>query len=113
MGRKRDEETVLAKGASLRGDLRVEGNLQINGRVDGTIDAQGKVLVGPEGSVQGELRGETVTVAGRVEGEVAAREIAVVTEDQEWLLLARFPKSTDWQRCGSAMRCPLRKSPTT
>ncbi|MCG8557727.1 MAG: polymer-forming cytoskeletal protein [Proteobacteria bacterium] len=71
--KRRNEPTVVGLGSVLEGTLRVAAELQIDGKVIGSVFGASDVSVGPEGSVEGELHGDNVAIAGRVEGALAVR----------------------------------------
>lgn len=62
----------IGHGTSVRGDLRGEGGFRIDGTVDGSVEAQGPVTVGENGSVSGLVRGTHITIEGTVNGDVFA-----------------------------------------
>lgn len=67
--------TVIAQDAVVRGDIRFQGALQIDGRVIGSIEAeQGLVRVSEHGQVEGVIRAPSVKVNGQVIGDVHAFE---------------------------------------
>ncbi len=66
--------TVIARGITVTGTIRGEGNVQIEGRLEGEIDLKGGVTVASGGMVQGPIVADAVRVAGEVEGSVTARE---------------------------------------
>lgn len=65
-------ENTIARGTAVQGDLRGPGGFRVDGRVEGSIDADGPVVIGPEGVVEGAVRGRDVVVLGRVHGDVRA-----------------------------------------
>lgn len=67
--------TIIAQDAEIRGNLRFNGALQVDGRVIGNIDAeQGLVRVSEHGYVEGVIRAPSVLVNGEVVGDVHAFE---------------------------------------
>lgn len=67
--------TVIAQDAVVRGDIRFQGALQIDGRVIGSIEAeQGLVRVSEHGQVEGVIKAPSVKVNGQVIGDVHAFE---------------------------------------
>ena len=48
-----DNITLLAKGVLLRGEIRVEGTVRIDGRLEGDLHTTGTVVIGEDGIVQG------------------------------------------------------------
>lgn len=56
----------------VRGGLTGPGGFRVDGSVEGAIDADGPVVIGQGGSVEGGIRGRDVVVLGRVRGDVHA-----------------------------------------
>jgi cytoskeletal protein CcmA (bactofilin family) len=67
------EPTVIGRGAVIEGKVRASGPIQIDGHVEGALQVEGQVSVGPSGTVHGELVADDVVVGGKVEGKVLAR----------------------------------------
>ena len=66
--------TVIAQGITFSGTLRGEGVVQVEGVVDGEFDMTGAVIVAESGLIRGPVTADVVRVAGRVEGNIHARE---------------------------------------
>lgn len=64
---------MLGRGLRVRGRVRGEGDLRIEGDIEGDVSVAGALDLGDGARVQGSLEAERVTVAGRVEGDVHAR----------------------------------------
>lgn len=77
-------ETKTARavvGASIvfKGDLSGEEDLEVQGRVEGTVELKNNnLLIGKQGSVKADVRAKVITVEGRVEGDVAGLERVIV-----------------------------------
>jgi cytoskeletal protein CcmA (bactofilin family) len=65
-------ENTIATGSRVRGDLSGPGGFRVDGSVEGSVAADGPVVVGEGGVVEGDIRGRDVTVLGRVRGDVVA-----------------------------------------
>lgn len=65
---------LLEVNASMTGTLSFKDpvNLQINGQFDGTLDTKGTLLIGDKAQVKATIRGESISIAGAVEGTVTA-----------------------------------------
>ena len=79
--RRRPEDDVqqprlLEVDASMSGSLSFKDpvNLQINGRFEGTLDIKGSLTIGESAQVKATIQGESVSVAGTVEGPVTASQ---------------------------------------
>ena len=74
------EETVITRTASLRGTIKSDANVKILGTFEGTIDAAGLVMVGPDGSVTADINARHIAVAGIVRGNItAAGRVEILT----------------------------------
>jgi cytoskeletal protein CcmA (bactofilin family) len=65
-------------GADLRivGDLKSEGEIQVDGFIDGDIRTK-VLLIGESATVKGEVVGDTVRVYGKVNGQIKARAVTL------------------------------------
>lgn len=73
--------TRIGSGVVIRGNIRGDGDLDIEGRVEGSIDVDGDITLSESAriKVDGSLRGRRVNVAGAVAGDVQG-SVAVVLE---------------------------------
>lgn len=71
---KANSTTIIAKGITVTGVIRGEGNVQIEGRLEGEVDLKGGITVAVSGTVQGPIVADAVRVAGEVTGSITARE---------------------------------------
>ncbi|MCC7539521.1 MAG: polymer-forming cytoskeletal protein [Deltaproteobacteria bacterium] len=73
-GRKKVEprQTVILEGTEVLGTIRANGNVLIEGILDGDLSSEGGVSIGANGLVRGHVIGGSVSIAGRVEGTVLA-----------------------------------------
>ncbi len=69
---------ILARGTKINGDLETDGDIRIDGRVVGKILAKGKVVVGTEGFVEGEIKCKNIDVSGELKADVQADEMTVL-----------------------------------
>jgi cytoskeletal protein CcmA (bactofilin family) len=68
----------LSSDVSIEGDLSFRNELQIDGKVNGKINATGALIVGKRARIRGEVRVKSVTIQGTVEGNVFASERCVL-----------------------------------
>jgi cytoskeletal protein CcmA (bactofilin family) len=66
-------ENIVGAGTTVRGDLRGPGGFRIDGTVTGSIEADGPIVIGEKGAVEGTVKGRDVVVLGRVHGNVSAK----------------------------------------
>jgi cytoskeletal protein CcmA (bactofilin family) len=66
--------SIIASGMHLVGDLVGPGLVKIDGKIEGSVTGARQIIVGRDGSVQGNLDAAEVVLAGSVEGSVVASE---------------------------------------
>ncbi|MBI5144163.1 MAG: polymer-forming cytoskeletal protein [Candidatus Omnitrophica bacterium] len=86
MGRKdrkhHETEKVLDVDASMQGTLIFKDpvNLRINGRFEGTLNTKGSLMIGEHAVVNADVTGESIVVAGKVNGNIIAlKELKLVS----------------------------------
>jgi cytoskeletal protein CcmA (bactofilin family) len=79
----RDDEhtTVIGKSMQVRGNLAGDEDLQVLGRVDGSIDLQRTLIVAESGIVKAEVSVKNAIISGIVVGNVRASESVELTRD--------------------------------
>ena len=66
--------TLLAKGVNLKGEIKVEGTVRIDGCLDGDVHTKGEVIVGEDGVVKGTITAGSLISSGRIKATVTAAE---------------------------------------
>lgn len=74
----KDEVTIIGAGVILEGKLSSNGNIRVDGAINGDITANGNVTVGETGEISGEIRAEVISIGGRVIGSINAKEKAIL-----------------------------------
>jgi|SRR6185295_2555142 len=78
---RRTERATIGPSIFIKGDLSGEEDLVIEGRVEGKVDLkQNNVTIGKNGRVKADLFGRVVTIEGEVDGNVFAREQAILRQ---------------------------------
>jgi len=84
MGRKdkrQNAERTLDVDASMQGSLIFKDpvNLRINGRFEGTLNTKGSLMIGENAVVNADISGESIVIAGKVEGNInAMKELKLI-----------------------------------
>lgn len=65
---------VLQRGARLEGRLQFEGTARIDGQFKGEIFTPDVLVIGDEGSVQGQIEADVVVISGKFQGEILATQ---------------------------------------
>lgn len=67
-------DTIVGKDTIITGTLDVKGSLRIDGQVKGKILCTDCVTIGATGFVEADIESDTTVVAGKMRGNVMARE---------------------------------------
>jgi cytoskeletal protein CcmA (bactofilin family) len=79
--RRSSDRATIGPSIFIKGDLSGEEDLVIEGRVEGKVDLQqNNVTVGKTGRVKADLFGRVVVIEGEVDGNVCAREQAILRQ---------------------------------
>ncbi len=65
-------ETIIGQGTAIEGNIKATGLVRIDGKIEGTIETQGDLVVGTDGIVNAQIQAENVVVAGQVHGAITA-----------------------------------------
>jgi cytoskeletal protein CcmA (bactofilin family) len=69
-----DPPSILSAGLTITGNLATDGELQIDGSVEGDIAAS-KLTLGERAKIKGEITVEILIVRGEITGSVHARQV--------------------------------------
>jgi len=62
-------------GTTITGDVVCDGNIRIDGILNGNLSAKGKVVIGPNGVIDGELNCQNADISGTVKAKVTVAEL--------------------------------------
>ena len=65
-----DVVSVVAPGMTILGDVKCDGTVRVEGKIEGSIKATKSVVVGKGGRITGDIETQDVVVAGTVVGTV-------------------------------------------
>ncbi len=71
--------TVLGRDDALSGRLQLKGGGQLLGTFSGQVECDGDLLIGPDAHVEADIRGDKVTIAGFLRGNVVATSRLKIT----------------------------------
>lgn len=64
--------SFIDASCQLSGTLRFRETVQIDGRVEGKIEGDKSVVIGPSADVRADIRCESIIISGKVEGDIHA-----------------------------------------
>ena len=59
-------QNIIAKGTKIVGDFFSEGDLRVDGLIEGNVEASGKVVIGKEGEIKGTLKCSNAYFEGKL-----------------------------------------------
>lgn len=65
----------IMEGTSIEGEIKSDSNLRIDGRVKGTIQVRGRLIVGQTGVIEGEVTCQSSDIEGTVLGRVNCQDL--------------------------------------
>ena len=83
----------IAHDTKIIGNIESEGDIRLDGVLDGSLNCKGRVVLGPEARIKGEIHSNTAEISGTVEGEITVTDLlslkstAIITGD---LIMGRF-----------------------
>lgn len=66
---------LLGAGTSIKGDVKSNGDIRIDGSLTGSIHSKGKVIVGETGRVEGEIICKNADISGEVKAQLIVSDI--------------------------------------
>ena len=71
---KEKSSLIIGEGATIKGEIKEENEITIQGNVDGDIQCK-DLIVGKTGSIKGKIKADTLTVEGSIEGEINIKDL--------------------------------------
>ena len=66
---------LIGNGTSITGDINSNGDVRIDGTLKGNISISGKLVVGPTGTIEGNVICQNADVSGEIHGKVSVSEL--------------------------------------
>lgn len=67
--------SIISAGTTLKGDITSNGDIRIDGTLHGNIDCTAKVVIGANGTVEGDINGQQADIMGKVNGTIKVKEL--------------------------------------
>jgi cytoskeletal protein CcmA (bactofilin family) len=69
---------LIGNGTVIKGDVRANGDIRIDGTLIGSIQAKGKVVIGTTGNVEGEIFCQSADFSGNVKADITVTELMMM-----------------------------------
>jgi len=70
-----DRLNRLVEGTEIIGDIKADSNIRIDGKLKGTITTKGRLVIGPTGSIEGEIVCENADIEGSFVGKIIVNQL--------------------------------------
>ena len=67
-------DTIVGQGILLEGALKGDGNIRIDGRLSGGIEASGDVYIGKKAEIVGDCHVGSIIIGGKIQGNIVAQK---------------------------------------
>ncbi|SEJ31693.1 protein CcmA, bactofilin family [Cyclobacterium xiamenense] len=65
---------LVAVGTVIVGNIGSQGNIRVEGTVEGSLDSQQKIIIGESAKVNGDVKAADVEISGQVNGDIHCEE---------------------------------------
>ena len=69
-----NSKNLLSADVEIKGSIKFQSELTIDGKVEGEISSNGVLTVGENAEIKGEIKTKSVTVLGKVHGNITVEE---------------------------------------
>lgn len=74
---------LIMQGTFIEGNVTTPGNIRIDGRLKGTLQCEGKVVVGPEGLIEGNIMCHQADISGKVRGNLNVKDLVTLKNSSD------------------------------
>ena len=65
----------IVEGTSIKGDIRCESNIRIDGVFVGDLITKGRLVVGPNGKIEGNVTWQNAELEGQIKGKIQVQQL--------------------------------------
>ncbi len=69
---------LIGNGTVIKGDIRANGDMRIDGTLVGSVHAKGKVVIGTTGNVDGEIICQSADFSGNVKAKITVTDLLIM-----------------------------------
>lgn len=62
-------------GTEIVGDIKTSGDIRIDGSIRGTVETEGKLVIGESGLVEGEVKCSNSSISGELKGTIEVEQL--------------------------------------
>ena len=69
---------MIGKDTLIKGDVESSGDIRVDGKLIGSLKVTGKVIVGPTGTIEGDVNCKQAEISGLVKGVLKCEELTTL-----------------------------------
>ncbi len=66
--------TLIGQGSFIKGNLSVKGFVRFDGDIDGNLETTGRLIIGEQARIRGNVSASSIIIHGLIEGDIVAPE---------------------------------------
>ena len=78
-----NEVTIIGKGMEIQGMLQVSGDMRVGGKIVGSINVDGKMIMSKGGVIEGDVETKNAEIAHKVRGNLLITEHLILRNTAE------------------------------
>ena len=71
---------IIGQGTSINGDINSNGDIRVDGTLKGSINTEGKVVLGKEGVVEGDVICQNADISGVIKAKITVSNLLSLKE---------------------------------
>lgn len=72
------QHNVLATGTNIKGNIDSEEDFRIDGAIEGNISCRGKIIIGQNGAITGNITSTNIEIFGQVKGNIICNDTLIL-----------------------------------
>lgn len=70
----------IVEGTNIKGNIDAANDIRIDGTLVGKLDCKGRVIIGPQGKIEGDIQCINAIIEGAFSGTISVKELLTVKE---------------------------------
>lgn len=66
---------LIGAGTVIEGDIKSNGDIRIDGNINGSLVTKGKLVIGSTGNIEGEVTCQNADISGVIKGKLTVHEL--------------------------------------
>lgn len=76
----KDVETIIGESIKVKGNFNGNGNIIIDGFLEGSLKTKGNVFIGPKAKINGSVEAQEIIINGEISGNLVTKDYLSIGE---------------------------------